>query len=76
MVEQGKFDVQRQPVSCIRTGNREQAPSDLPEVRCPKCKNLQFKGWIEVGEIEIRCRNRRCKYDLRIARGKDQTIKI
>ena len=28
----------------------------LPEHRCPNCHRLLFKGHIEAGAVEIRCR--------------------
>jgi hypothetical protein len=44
-----KIDVQSQAVSCISGGD------GLPEVRCPKCDRLWFKG-VLVGEIRCRCK--------------------
>jgi len=43
------YNVQNQPVGCISTDE------SLPEVRCPRCDRLWFKGRL-IGEIRCRCK--------------------
>ena len=31
-------------------------PAPLPEVRCPRCRALLFRGVTRVGAIELKCR--------------------